>query len=153
MPQPQRAGDVGSSGFINSHTLLYPKPKASFLISLYPPSTAPTMPPSSTPLPSNVHTPMHPCQLAKISLLRSKKCTPKETKALIHDITLILGVAVLARTLSTEAGDTVCFVSFIYFAFRCSLAVKLTKGINLCVRMRHPSVPLTPPHASPHTSR
>ncbi|KAI4210629.1 MAG: hypothetical protein LQ351_006508 [Letrouitia transgressa] len=64
------------------------------------------MPPSSAPLPSNVHIPTHPCQLAKISLLRSRDRTPKETKALIHDITLILGVAVLARALSTEAGDT-----------------------------------------------
>ncbi|KAL9612974.1 MAG: hypothetical protein Q9167_002451 [Letrouitia subvulpina] len=64
------------------------------------------MPSSSTPLPSNVHIPTHPCQLAKISLLRSKRCTAGETKALIHDITLILGVAVLARALNIEAGDT-----------------------------------------------
>ncbi|KAJ6164928.1 hypothetical protein N7470_003600 [Penicillium chermesinum] len=43
-------------------------------------------------LPSNVHVSSHPCLQAKLSQLRSSSTSPRETKALVHEISNILGV-------------------------------------------------------------
>ncbi|MCJ1230048.1 hypothetical protein MMC12_006719 [Toensbergia leucococca] len=54
---------------------------------------------SSQSLPSNVHLSTHPCLRAKLSQLRSKDANPRETKALVHEIALILGCEALATGL------------------------------------------------------
>lgn len=53
-------------------------------------------------LPSNVYVSTHPCLMAKLSQLRSANTTPKETKALVHEISLFLAVEALGRFLTTE---------------------------------------------------
>jgi len=47
-------------------------------------------------VPSNVHVSKHPCLRAKLSQLRSKSTKARETKALVHDISLLLGAEALA---------------------------------------------------------
>lgn len=47
-------------------------------------------------LPRNVHVSKHPCLIAKISQLRSKNTSCKETEQLVHDITVMLGMEALA---------------------------------------------------------
>jgi uracil phosphoribosyltransferase len=47
-------------------------------------------------LPSNVHISRHPCLRAKLSQLRSKSTNARETKELVHEISLILGTEALA---------------------------------------------------------
>lgn len=58
-------------------------------------------------LPSNVHISTHPCLLAKLSQLRSSSTTPKETKALVHEISLLLASEALARVLTVETTDVI----------------------------------------------
>lgn len=53
-------------------------------------------------LPPNVYVSTHPCLMAKLSQLRSASTTPKETKALVHEISLLLAVEALGRFLTTE---------------------------------------------------
>lgn len=53
-------------------------------------------------LPSNVHVSTHPCLLAKLSQLRSANTTPKETKALVHEISLFLAAEALGSFLTIE---------------------------------------------------
>ena len=53
-------------------------------------------------LPSNVTISNHPCLLAKLSALRSASTTPKETKALVHEISLLLGWEALAKVLTAQ---------------------------------------------------
>jgi len=53
---------------------------------------APTLPP-------NIHVSTHPCLRVKLSQLRSTTTTAKETKALVHDIALLLGVEALGHAL------------------------------------------------------
>ncbi|KIW33867.1 uracil phosphoribosyltransferase, variant [Cladophialophora immunda] len=48
-------------------------------------------------LPPNVHLSKHPCLRAKLSQLRSKSTNARETKTLIHEITLLLGAEALAQ--------------------------------------------------------
>lgn len=60
-------------------------------------------------LPPNVHVSQHPCLVAKLSQLRSQSTPPRDVKALIHDITLIVGCEALAKALTTAPGPTVCF--------------------------------------------
>ncbi|OIW33473.1 PRTase-like protein [Coniochaeta ligniaria NRRL 30616] len=55
-------------------------------------------------LPSNVHVSNHPCLVAKLSQLRSKNTTAKEVKALVHEISLILGMEALAAKITTVSG-------------------------------------------------
>ncbi|KAF2138728.1 uncharacterized protein K452DRAFT_320855 [Aplosporella prunicola CBS 121167] len=56
-------------------------------------------------LPSNAHVSTHPCLRMKLSQLRSHSTNPRDTKALIHEISTIVGVEALARALkSTTAG-------------------------------------------------
>ncbi|KAI9718452.1 MAG: hypothetical protein M1812_004173 [Candelaria pacifica] len=59
---------------------------------------------ASSSLPRNVHVSQHPCLLAKLSQLRSKDTNAKETKALIHEMTLILGSEALAKGLKISEG-------------------------------------------------
>jgi len=56
-------------------------------------------------LPANIHLSTHPCLRAKLSQLRSSTTTAKETKALVHDIALILGVEALGQTLDTIPAE------------------------------------------------
>ena len=62
---------------------------------------------ASLPLPSNVHVSNHPCLRAKLSQLRSKAATARETKSLVHEIALIVGCEALAHSLQTSASGTV----------------------------------------------
>lgn len=75
------------------------------------PKSRPTMS-SSLPQPLNVHISTHPCVRAKLSQLRSKDCNARETKALIHEIALIVGCEALATGLQTIQSGT---VSLLYF--------------------------------------
>ncbi|KAF8542187.1 uracil phosphoribosyltransferase-domain-containing protein [Trichophaea hybrida] len=51
-------------------------------------------------LPANVTVSTHPCIKAKLSQLRSSSTSPKETKALVHELALLLGTEALARVLN-----------------------------------------------------
>lgn len=64
---------------------------------------------ASSPLPPNVHVSTHPCLRAKLSQLRSKDATCRETKALVNDIALILGCEALASCLVNTPSGTVSF--------------------------------------------
>ncbi|KAL8934687.1 MAG: hypothetical protein Q9211_005099 [Gyalolechia sp. 1 TL-2023] len=55
---------------------------------------------------SNVHISTHPCLRAKLSQLRSKEVNARETKALVHDIALIVGCEALASELQTVSSGT-----------------------------------------------
>lgn len=62
-------------------------------------------------LPPNVHVSAHPCLVAKLSQLRSKSTSAKEVKALVHEISLILGIEALATKISTVPGPEVRLTS------------------------------------------
>ena len=62
---------------------------------------------ASLALPSNVHVSNHPCLRAKLSQLRSKAANARETKALVHEIALIVGCEALASGLHTTSSGTV----------------------------------------------
>jgi len=47
-------------------------------------------------LPSNVHVSKHPCLVAKLSQLRSKTTSSRDTQQLVHDISVVLGIEALA---------------------------------------------------------
>ncbi|KAL9592747.1 MAG: hypothetical protein Q9179_006408 [Wetmoreana sp. 5 TL-2023] len=57
-------------------------------------------------MPSNVHISTHPCLRAKLSQLRSKDANARETKTLIHEISLIVGCEALASNLQTVSSGT-----------------------------------------------
>ncbi|MCJ1288758.1 hypothetical protein MMC34_000287 [Xylographa carneopallida] len=61
---------------------------------------------ATAPFPPSVHISQHPCLQAKLSQLRSKSTTARETKALVHEIALILGCEALATGLQTESRGT-----------------------------------------------
>src|SRR4051794_15815289 len=61
----------------------------------------------STSLPPNVHVSTHPCLQAKLSQLRDSNTKARETKALVHEISLILGVEALASGLNVKQGPIV----------------------------------------------
>ena len=61
----------------------------------------------STARPSNVHVSMHPCLRVKLSQLRSKSANAQETKALIHEISMIIGCEALASGLEAVDSGTV----------------------------------------------
>ncbi|KAI4261717.1 MAG: hypothetical protein L6R42_003088 [Xanthoria sp. 1 TBL-2021] len=54
----------------------------------------------------NVHISTHPCLRAKLSQLRSKHANARETKALIHEIALIVAVEALASELTSVNSGT-----------------------------------------------
>lgn len=60
-----------------------------------------------TTLPKNVHVSNHPCLRAKLSQLRSKSTPSKDVKALVHDISLIVGCEALASAITTAPGPKV----------------------------------------------
>jgi len=60
----------------------------------------------SQPLPPNVHLSTHPCLQTKLSQLRQSTANARETKALVHEITLIVGCEATAAGLSTKKGTT-----------------------------------------------
>ncbi|KAK7706024.1 hypothetical protein SLS63_014050 [Diaporthe eres] len=55
-------------------------------------------------LPKNVHVSSHPCLRAKLSQLRSKSTPSKDVKALVHEISLIVGCEALASAITTSPG-------------------------------------------------
>lgn len=65
-------------------------------------------------LPANVHVSQHPCLRAKLSQLRSKNSTSQQTKQLIHDISLILGVEALSNLEVFDSGSDETPLGFIY---------------------------------------
>lgn len=73
---------------------------------------------ASVSLPSNVHVSAHPCLRAKLSQLRSKDASCRETKALVNDITLILGCEALASCLENTPSGTVSL--YLYLIHLCS---------------------------------
>jgi uracil phosphoribosyltransferase len=62
---------------------------------------------ASAVIPSNIHVSQHPCLRAKLSQLRSKTTKARETKALVHEIALIVGCEALASSLQTISSGTV----------------------------------------------
>jgi len=61
----------------------------------------------SYPVPANVHVSSHPCLRAKLSQLRASTTTSRETKQLVHDITLLVGSEALAHSLTVQQTGTV----------------------------------------------
>ncbi|KAL6712712.1 hypothetical protein ACLMJK_009734 [Lecanora helva] len=61
---------------------------------------------SSPPLPPNTHISTHPCLRAKLSQLRSKTTSARDTQTLVHDIALILGCEALGSSLQTIESGT-----------------------------------------------
>ncbi|KAH8668601.1 uracil phosphoribosyl transferase [Xylariales sp. PMI_506] len=59
---------------------------------------------SAQSLPANVHVSRHPCLLAKLSLLRSKNTHARDVKALINEISTIVGCEALASALQPVDG-------------------------------------------------
>lgn len=59
-------------------------------------------------LPANVHISQHPSLQAKISQLRSKTASSRETNALVHEISLILACEALSKSLTAVPGAKVC---------------------------------------------
>ncbi|PBP27919.1 uracil phosphoribosyltransferase [Diplocarpon rosae] len=57
-------------------------------------------------LPSTVHVSTHPCLQAKLSQLRASTANSRETKALVHEIALIVGCEATAAGLTTRKGET-----------------------------------------------
>ncbi|KAK0711401.1 uracil phosphoribosyltransferase-domain-containing protein [Lasiosphaeris hirsuta] len=57
-------------------------------------------------LPPNVHVSKHPCLIAKLSQLRSKNSSAKDVKALIHEISLIVGCEAFAQAITAVPGPT-----------------------------------------------
>jgi uracil phosphoribosyltransferase len=59
-------------------------------------------------LPSNITVSSHPCLQAKLSQLRSMSTSARETKSLVHELSLLLASEALGKTLSaTSAGEDV----------------------------------------------
>ncbi|KAF8421069.1 uracil phosphoribosyltransferase-domain-containing protein [Tirmania nivea] len=58
------------------------------------------------PLPRNVTVSNHPCLKAKLSQLRSATCSPKQTRALVKEISLLLACDALKSVLSIEEEGT-----------------------------------------------
>jgi len=59
----------------------------------------------SPSLPPNVHVSSHPCLQAKLSQLRSATTNARETKALIHEISLIVACEATAGGLTARKGS------------------------------------------------
>lgn len=60
-------------------------------------------------LPANVHVSKHPCLRAKLSQLRSKQTNARDTKSLVHDISVMLGTEALAELPVVDAGAVSLF--------------------------------------------
>ncbi|KAA8900172.1 uracil phosphoribosyltransferase-domain-containing protein [Sphaerosporella brunnea] len=61
-----------------------------------------------SPLPANVTVSQHPCLQAKLSQLRSNSTSTRETKSLVHELSLLLASEALGKVLTvTTAGEDV----------------------------------------------
>ncbi|KAI9816888.1 MAG: hypothetical protein M1827_001533 [Pycnora praestabilis] len=70
---------------------------------------------ASPSLPPNVHVSQHPCVQAKLSQLRSELANARETKALVHEIALIVGCEALSQGLHIEeTGKAVSALGYEY---------------------------------------
>lgn len=58
-------------------------------------------------LPSNVRVSQHPCLQAKLSQLRAKSTSPRDVKALIHEISLIVSCEALAKAVTPVQSSKV----------------------------------------------
>jgi len=58
-------------------------------------------------LPPTVHISTHPCLQAKLSQLRQSTTNARETKALVHEIALIVACEATAAGLTTKKGESV----------------------------------------------
>jgi uracil phosphoribosyltransferase len=68
-----------------------------------------------SPLPANVTISSHPCSQAKLSQLRSNSTSARETKSLVHEISLLLASEALGKVLSsTVAGEDVSHMGVPY---------------------------------------
>merc|ERR1712230_150745 len=65
-------------------------------------------------LPPNVRVSKHPYLRAKLSQLRSKSTNARETKTLVHEIALLLGVDALSNLKVEEAGKDETPIGFEY---------------------------------------
>lgn len=65
-------------------------------------------------VPSNVHVSKHPCLVAKISQLRSKSTSSRDTQRLVHEITMMLGMEALKELPLVDAGQDESPLSFEY---------------------------------------
>lgn len=61
---------------------------------------------SDASLPPNVHVSTHPCLQAKLSQLRASTANARETKALVHEISLIVGCEATAAALTSKEEGT-----------------------------------------------
>ena len=66
---------------------------------------------ASSSLPANVHVSRHPCLIAKLSQLRSHNTNARETKALVHEIALIVSCEALATGFQVTSSGTVSLSS------------------------------------------
>ncbi|KAK6544247.1 hypothetical protein TWF694_000950 [Orbilia ellipsospora] len=55
---------------------------------------------------SNIHVSSHPCVRAKLSQLRSSSASPRDTKALVHEIATLLAADALASLTTVEVGES-----------------------------------------------
>jgi len=55
-------------------------------------------------LPQNAHLSTHPCLQVKLSQLRSKTANARETKVLVHEIAMFVGMEATASGLSVKSG-------------------------------------------------
>ena len=62
---------------------------------------------TSLDLPPNVHLSQHPSLQAKISQLRSKSASSRETNSLVHEISLIVACEALSKSLTAIPGPKV----------------------------------------------
>ncbi|KAM3435139.1 hypothetical protein MY4824_005011 [Beauveria thailandica] len=65
----------------------------------------------ATNLPPNVHVSQHPSVQAKMSQLRSKSASARETNALVHEISLIVACEALAKSLAPVPGPKVTIIT------------------------------------------
>jgi Uracil phosphoribosyltransferase len=77
-------------------------------------------------LPPNVHVSSHPCLLGKLSQLRAATANARETKALVHEISTIVGCEALAAGLTTKSGPTVC--KYTPFCFSAHVVLSMSHG-------------------------
>lgn len=67
-------------------------------------------------LPANVTVSSHPCLLVKLAQLRSQSTSPKETKALVHELSVLLGSEALGKVLTATVEGT--DISHLGFPFK-----------------------------------
>ncbi|MCJ1308971.1 hypothetical protein MMC25_002626 [Agyrium rufum] len=105
--------------------------------------------------PANVHVSQHPCLRAKLSQLRSKSTSSKETKAIVHEMALMIACEALANELSTSiSGTDETPLGYEYETqtigpARISIVPILRSGLAMVDGQSHP-IPFLP--SSPHAS-